>query len=72
MALYQATVKLSQSLSHGQVLEKGMRVTFSSFAPPWSVQGGMPINEAYLRVFGIDLKANQVLGPGFIEVIQIG
>lgn len=70
MALYQATI--SKTHNTGPFLiEKGMQVQFVSFAPPWSVEGGKPINDAFLRVFGIDLKAGFVLSPGFVDVKEL-
>lgn len=70
MALYQATITTTHNTG-SFLIEKGMRVTFASFTPPWSVEGGKLINDAFLRVYGIDLKAGFVLSPGFVEVVEI-
>ncbi|SFI85270.1 DUF6140 family protein [Myroides guanonis] len=70
MARYQATI--SKTHNTGTFLiEKGMQVDFVSFTPPWSVEGGKPINDAFLRVYGIDLKAGYVLSPGFVDVMEL-
>ncbi|WP_430613393.1 DUF6140 family protein [Flavobacterium sp. JP2137] len=71
MGLYKVTVIRKVALVNQQVIENGMEVSFSSFIPPWSDNNGKPINDAFMRVYGIDLKAHNVLSPGFLEVTEI-
>lgn len=70
MALYRATVLRTHK--EGDVyIEKGMEVSFASFTPPWMVNQGQPIQEAFMRVYGVDLKKGFVCSPGFIEVVEV-
>lgn len=70
MARYRATVVRTHK--EGEMyIEKGMSVEFASFTPPWMVEQGKPIQEAFLRVYGVDLKKGFACSPGFIEVIEI-
>lgn len=71
MPLYKAIATKTQGLSNHQLLQKGMEVTFSHIGYPWSDTNGKPINDAFLRMYGIDLRANGVLSPGFIEVKEV-
>lgn len=72
MALYKARIIRTQNLGNNQLIEKDMEVQFSYFGHPWDGGAGpKAINDAFLRVYGIDLKANNVLGPGFVEVEKI-
>jgi len=73
MALFQATVLRTEHLQNGQVIEKGMTLQFSYFGIPWDGNGpGMKaINDAFYRIYGIDLQANFALNPGYIEVKEV-
>lgn len=73
MPLYKATVKITQPLPDGSLLEKGMSVQFSYIGVVWDGNGPgtQAINDAFLRVYGIDLKTNFALHPGYIEVERV-
>jgi len=73
MALYKATITKTERLPDGSIIEKGMTLQFSHFGIPWDGNGPgtMAINNAFLRVYGIDLKANFALSPGFVSVEKI-
>lgn len=74
MALYKATITKTQGLERNLIIEKGMSVQFSLVGIPWDGNGPgtQAINDAFLRIYGIDLKTNQVLNPGFVLVEKIG
>ena len=61
----------NQGLANKQPIQKGMEVTFSHIGYSWSDTNYTPINDAFLRIYGIDLRSNGVLSPGFIEIKEI-
>lgn len=73
MALYKATITKTERLPDGSIIEKGMTLQYSHINFPWDGNGlgTEAINNAFLRVYGIDLKANFVLNPGFVSVEEI-
>ena len=73
MALYKATIKRTERLPDGSMLEKGMSLQFSHFGMVWDGNGpGMQaLNDAFLRIYGIDLRANFALNLGFVEVKEV-
>lgn len=70
MARYSATVVRTHK-EGDMYIEKGMQVEFVSFTPPWSVDLGQPVQDAFLRVYGVDLKKGNSCNPGFISVKEI-
>jgi len=73
MPLYKATITKTERLPDGSIIEKGMTLQFSLIGIPWDGNGPgtMAINNAFMRVYGIDLKANFVLSPGFVSVEEV-
>lgn len=73
MALFKATITKSERLADGSLIEKGMSLQFSYFGIPWDGNGpGVEaINNAFLRVYGIDLKKNFALSPGFVKIEEV-
>ena len=72
MALYKATITKTQNLGNGVLIEKGMSVHFPLIGIPWNGgTGTKAINDAFLRVYGIDLKARHVLSPGFVSIEDV-
>lgn len=73
MALYIATITKTERLPDGSIIEKGMTLQFTHFGIPWDGNGPgtEAINNAFLRVYGIDLKANFALNPGFVSVEEV-
>ena len=72
MALFRVTVKTT-GVVNGIRLEKGMSVEFpSSYTNPLSTNGGHEVYEAFLRVYGIDLKKARIsLSGSRFEVKKI-
>ena len=73
MALYRITVKKQMYTSQG-VLEPGMSVQVSSFtiADPLLIDYGNLVNNAFLRIYGIDLKQANALNSLVLESKRIG
>lgn len=73
MALYKATITKTERLPDGSIIEKGMTLQFTHFGIPWDGNGPETeaINNAFLRVYGINLKTNYVLNPGFVNVEEV-
>jgi len=63
MALYEITIK-SSSITNGIRLEKGMSVEVACISNPVSSNGGVLVQEAFLRKYGIDSKRGGALTPG--------
>ncbi|WCM42111.1 DUF6140 family protein [Flavobacterium sp. CBA20B-1] len=73
MALYKATITKTERLPDGSIIEKGMTVQYSHINFPWDGNGlgTEAINNAFLRVYGINLKTNHALSPGFVNVEKV-
>lgn len=72
MALYKATITKTQNLGNGVLIEKGMSVQFPLIGITWDGGSGTKaINDAFLRAYGIDLKAGNVLSPGFVSIEEV-
>ena len=71
MALYKITTK--RNFVNGNLLiEQGMSVQVSSFAAnPLYYNDGNDVNNAFKRVYGIDLKPQGLLSNTFLEVEKI-
>lgn len=58
MALFLVTVKQNK-YSNGVKLEKGMSVEVSSsYSNPLTTNGGLEVQDAFMRKYGLDLKKN--------------
>lgn len=68
MALYRATITQKRGLHGGQFIEKGMTVNFSCAGNTWSHNQGNDINQALIRIYGINLKAYGMLNRTIVEV----
>ena len=71
MAFYRATITQKRGLHGGQFIEKGMSVTFPCIGNPWSHNQGNDINQAFIRIYGIDLKAHGMLNRTIVEVKEV-
>lgn len=73
MALYKATITKTERLPDGSIIEKGMTLKFTHFGIPWDGNGpgAEAINNAFHRVYGINLKTNYALNPGFVSVEEV-
>jgi hypothetical protein len=71
MALFKITVKRS-GVTNGLRLEKGMSVDVpSKYTNPVVTNGGHEVQDAFLRVYGIDLKKANCLSMNYLDVQKI-
>lgn len=73
MALFKVTVKQSKT-TNGIRIERGMsvQVASQSLSNPLLSNGGKPVADAFMRVYGIDLKKACALNQVYLDVEQIG
>jgi len=68
MPLYKITTK-RKFVNGNLLIDKGMSVQVSSFAAnPLYYDQGNDVNNAFIRVFGINLKPQGLLSNSFLEV----
>ena len=72
MPLYRVTVK-QPKLTNGQRIERGMSVDVvtKSISNPVSTNGGQSVNDAFMRIYGIDLKQLGALNMVYLDVTRI-
>lgn len=73
MPLYRVTVK-QMKVANGLRIEKGMTadVVTNSISNPVVTNGGQLVNDAFMRLYGIDLKKLGALNMVYLDVKQIG
>ena len=73
MPLFRVTVKQSK-LSNGQRIERGMQVDVvtNSMSNPISVNGGQAVADAFMRIYGVDMKRLGALSTVYLDVVRIG
>ena len=71
MSLWRITVKNSGCLN-GIRLERGMSVQVVSTAHPLTSSGLGLVRDAFIRIYGIDLKAANALGGAYLDVKKEG
>lgn len=71
MALFKITTK-RKFVNGNLLIDKGMTVQVSSFAAnPLYYDEGNDVNNAFIRIFGIDLKPLGLLSNTFLEVDKL-
>ncbi len=71
MALFKITVKQT-ILANGVRVEKGMSVELvSTHANPVSTNGGKEVVDAFMRIYGVDLKKAHALSSVYLETEKI-
>lgn len=70
MALWKLTVKMT-IVKNSVRLERGMSVQVASVVNPITSNNGEPARDAFMRVYGIDLKKAGVLIPGYFNVEKL-
>lgn len=70
MALWKLTVKMT-IVKSGFRLERGMSVEVASLANPILWNNGEAVQEAFMRIYGVDLKKAGVLNAGYFNVEKI-
>lgn len=71
--LYRVTVKTSKN-SNGIRIERGMSVDVvtNSMSNPVTTNGGQPVADAFMRIYGIDIRQAGALNMAYLDVKQIG
>ncbi|MBD5344070.1 MAG: hypothetical protein HDR90_03625 [Bacteroides sp.] len=73
MPLFRITTKTTK-YSNGIRIEPGMTVDVvtNSFSNPVITNGGQLVVDAFIRVYGIDIKRAGALSPVYLDVQRIG
>ena len=73
MPLFKITVKQSK-YSNGVRIEKGMsvEVVTQSMSNPVSTNGGQVVADAFMRLYGVDIKKAGALSMVYLDVVKVG
>ena len=73
MPIFQITTKIRRNVN-GILIEPGMivQVVSQSFSNPVVTNGGQPVVDAFMRVYGIDIKKAGALNTVDLQVEKIG
>ena len=73
MPLFRVTVKQSK-LSSGIRIERGMSVDVvtNSMSNPLTTNGGQAVADAFMRIYGVDMKRINALSTVYLDVERIG
>ena len=73
MALFRITVK-QKVRTNGIILDPGMSVDVStqSYNDPVHTNGGQVVADAFMRIYGVDIKKAEALNDVYLEVDKIG
>ena len=71
--LYRITVKQSK-VGNGVRLDRGMSVDVvtNSTSNPVTTNGGQPVADAFMRIYGVDIKKAGALNMAYLDVERIG
>ena len=71
--LYRVTVKQNK-LTSGMRVERGMSVDVvtNSIANPVTTNGGQVVADAFMRIYGIDIRRIGALNMAYLDVKRIG
>ena len=73
MPLFKITVKQSKN-TNGVRIEKGMsvEVVTQSMSNPVCTNGGQVVADAFMRLYGVDIKKAGALSMVYLDVVKIG
>ena len=73
MPLFKITVKQSKN-SNGVRIEKGMsvEVVTQSMSNPVTTNGGQVVADAFMRLYGVDIKKAGALSMVYLDVVKVG
>ncbi len=73
MPIFRITVK-SQKVSNGVRIERGMTVDVvtNSLSNPIVTSGGQAVIDAFMRIYGIDIKKVGALSMAYLDCQRIG
>lgn len=71
--LYRVTVKQNK-LNAGIRIERGMSVDVvtNTISNPVTTNGGQPVVDAFMRIYGIDIRKLGALNMAYLDVERIG
>ena len=71
--IYRVTVRQSKN-TNGVRIERGMYVDVvtNSLSDPVSTNGGQVVADAFMRIYGIDIKKAGALSMAYLDVERIG
>ena len=72
MPRFRITTK-TRKVTNGIIIEPGMsvEVVTQTFSNPVSTNGGQAVVDAFMRIYGIDVKKAGVLSMAFLDVQQL-
>lgn len=72
MPTFQITTKHRKNVN-GILIEPGMtvQVVTQSFSNPVCTNGGQPVADAFMRIYGIDIKKAGCLNMADLEVVKV-
>ena len=64
----------SRTQLNGIRIEPGMSVEVitSNYTNPLTMNGGQPVVDAFMRIYGIDIRRAGICSPVYLDVRQIG
>ncbi|MCQ2305429.1 MAG: DUF6140 family protein [Bacteroidales bacterium] len=73
MPLFRVTVKNSKN-TNGVRIERGMSVDVvtNSMSNPVTTNGGQPVVDAFMRIYGIDIRKAGALSTAWLDCERIG
>lgn len=73
MPLFRVTVKQPKQ-TNGERIERGMQVEVvtNSMSNPLTVSGGQAIADAFMRIYGVDMKRLGALSTVYLDVVRVG
>lgn len=73
MPRFRITTK-TRKVTNGIIIEPGMsvEVVTQSFCNPVSNNGGQAVADAFMRIYGIDIKKAGVLSTTYLNVERVG
>lgn len=73
MPLFRVTVKTMKN-ANGIRIERGMSVDVvtQSLSNPVTINGGQQVADAFMRIYGVDIKRAGALNMAYLDVERIG
>ena len=73
MPLFRVTVKQAK-LSSGIRIERGISVDVvtNSMSNPLTTNGGQAVADAFMRIYGVDMKRLKALSTVYLDVERVG
>lgn len=69
MSLWKVTTKYPKNTFSNNI-SKGMSVEISCITNPITVQNGQPIQDAFMRVYGVDLRKVGMVSTAYLEIVK--